>query len=981
MPAETENDGFAEAQRRIEEALRSNAPELDLSSLNLGAIPESLAQLANLQILDLYDNQITAIPDSLAQLVNLQSLDLYDNQITAIPESLALLANLQRLDLYDNQITAIPDSLARLANLQRLHLSDNQITAIPDSLAQLPNLQSLYLYKNQITAIPDSLAQLANLQKLYLHDNQITAIPDSLAQLVNLQSLDLSHNQITTIPGALAQLANLQRLHLSDNQITAIPASLAQLANLQRFDLYNNQITAIPDSLAQLVNLQRLDLSHNQIAAIPDSLAQLANLQRLDLSYNQITAIPEALQQMKTLTTLVLHGNPGLAIPDEILGAIEKPNPAQEILRYYFAQREGSRPLNEGKLILVGSGGVGKTSLVKTLITGRFNPREKTTEGIKISDWSCPLSRHEKITLHVWDFGGQEMMHATHQFFLTQRSVYLLVLSRRQGGYDEEADYWLRMIRAFGGNDAPVIVVLNKQKQEPFDVNRGGWLEKYADNIRAFVVTDCADKKSVAGLRKAIQEQLRVLQSLKAAFPARWFAIKDELAHMSTDYVTFQQYKDICAKHGESDAEAQTSLSGFLHDLGIALNYRDDPRLRFGYVLKPEWVTGGMYALLHAFVKTKGLFAPSEAESVLNKNYPPEAVHFILGLMEQFELSFPLRDPKKRILIPELLDDQQPVAAGELKAAECLNFGYRYPIVPGGLLPRFIVRTHHLSDASTRWKSGVILRHETSGCRALVRTDSADRQVRIHIDGPEPFRRDLLAVIRHNFEAIHADYEFKPEELVYPVGVPDKPLNVDELKAMRQNGIPTTPVVLSDKTVIQPEIAELLAPVDAPRSSLKLFLSYSHKDEKFIEELRKDLKLMERNGLIQQWYDRQLSAGEKWEPRILQELESADIIVCQLSRDFLASDFCVLTELATAIRRKEAGEAGLIAYVLKDCGWKEVPRLKEFQILPRDAKPIQRWPSKDTYWRAIAEGIKTAIEKLPRTRSISARKREASAMT
>ena len=64
--------------------------------------------------------------------------------------------------------------------------------------------------------------------------------------------------------------------------------------------------------------------------------------------------------------------------------------------------------------------------------------------------------------------------------------------------------------------------------------------------------------------------------------------------------------------------------------------------------------------------------------------------------------------------------------------------------------------------------------------------------------------------------------------------------------------------------------------------------------------------LMERNGLIRTWYDRALSAGEKWEARILQELNDADVIVCQLSRDFLASDFCVLTELELAIRRKES---------------------------------------------------------------------------
>src|SRR5205823_2101727 len=182
------------------------------------------------------------------------------------------------------------------------------------------------------------------------------------------------------------------------------------------------------------------------------------------------------------------------------------------------------------------------------------------------------------------------------------------------------------------------------------------------------------------------------------------------LSHMSDQYVTFDRYREICTKRGEGDVDKQASLAGFLHDLGIALNYKDDPRLRFAYVLKPEWVTEGIYALLHAFVKSRGLFTRTEAERVLEpKGYKAEAANFIIGLMEQFEISFPMGDNQKRSLIPQLLDDQQPDEAGQFNPTECLNFGYKYEIVPEGLLPRFIVRTHHISDERGRWKSGVIL--------------------------------------------------------------------------------------------------------------------------------------------------------------------------------------------------------------------------------------------------------------------------------
>jgi internalin A len=931
MPAQPEVDPLSEANRRIEEAWQSRSISLDLSKLGLDALPTALAELAELQSLDLSDNRINVIPDSLATLTNLDTLD--------IPR---------------NQISVIPDSLASLEKLRFLTLSGNQIRAIPDSLASLEKLRFLDLADNQIGAVPDSLARLANLHALYLSQNEISTLPDSFAGLAGLRILSLSSTRLSAIPDAITRLADLQRLYLM-----------------------GNQIRVIPDTISRLANLQGVYLSMNQIAVIPDSLARLINLQTLDLSDNQIGAIPGSLMGIKRLTELYLHGNPQLGLPEEILGPkwhevikdSKKPKLAAEILEYYFSQQSGSQPLNEAKLIFVGRGEVGKTSLVKALTTGKFNQREKTTQGIRISDWPCPVTRKETVTVHIWDFGGQEMMHATHQLFLTARSLYLLVLNRRQGDYDAEADYWFRMIRAFGGTDAPVIVVLNKQKGEPFDVNRGGWLEKYAGNIKAFAATDCADAKSISRLQEEISRQLSGLESLKTRFPSRWFAIKDRLAHMQTDFVTFDEYRAICKELGEVDVEAQNSLSGFLNDLGIALNYRDDPRLRFAHVLKPEWVTNGIYALLHAFVGKKGLFQPEEAEKALaDKGYSPEAAHFILGLMERFELGFPLGDRSKRILIPELLDDQQPDMARDFKIAECLNFGYRYPIIPAGLLPRFIVRTHHLSEAGTRWKSGVILRHPATECRALVRADATERQVRIHIDGRADFRRELLAIIRHNFDVIHADYGFTPDELVYPPGAPGKELVLGDLVAINRSGGRTVPVVLQDKTVIVSEVKSLMTAVESPKPELRLFLSYSHKDEKYVDELRKALKLMERNGLIRPWYDRELSAGEKWEARILQELSEADIIVCQISRDFLASDFCVLNELDTAIRRHEAGEAQLIAYMLKDCGWKSVPKLSQFQILPRDAKPISKWKSKDEYWQDVAQGIENAVRKLQNVR-------------
>src|SRR6202008_4464686 len=111
------------------------------------------------------------------------------------------------------------------------------------------------------------------------------------------------------------------------------------------------------------------------------------------------------------------------------------------------------------------------TSIVNRLLHGTFDDVKKT-EGIRITEWPLTVGeKKDQVRLNVWDFGGQEIMHATHQFFLTERSLYLVVLNGRQGHEDAEAEYWLQLVRSFGG-DSPVLVVLNKIGQHPFDLNR-----------------------------------------------------------------------------------------------------------------------------------------------------------------------------------------------------------------------------------------------------------------------------------------------------------------------------------------------------------------------------------------------------------------------------------------------------------------------------------------------------------------------------
>jgi internalin A len=909
------------------------------------------------------------------------SINLRDLKLRRVPDSIVRVRNLQSLDISGNQLTELPEFSAHSSTLRSLYLSGNHLSRLPESIGQLKNLESFDVSGNQLGTLPQSTARLTKLRSLYLSGNHFKSVPEPVSQLVGLRSLDISGNELTELPHFIGELTSLQYLYLSKNRLSALPESIGRLTKLQNLYLSRNQLTQLPESIGQLISLRYLYLSNNKIKILPESVGQLLKLQYLDLLSNELTSLPAGLRQLKALERLLLHRNDGLSIPAEILGVDSeadaapagKPADPASILDYYFRTRGGAKPLNEAKLIVVGRGEVGKTSLVKQLVFGKFDPFEKKTEGIGITPWQItPKPDCADVRVNIWDFGGQEIMHATHQFFLTERSLYLLVLNGREGGEDYDAEYWLKLISSFGG-ESPVILVLNKIKQHPFDLNYRALLGKYPQ-IRGFFKTDCEPKTGIAEVAEAICNEIGQLKDVHAKFPASWFAIKDALAGMKENFMSLDRYRELCRQHNEMDVKAQDDLAGYLHCLGIALNYKDDPRLRDTSILNPHWVTAGIYKLLNAekLAKDKGVLSLRELSALLPpQDYPEEKHEYLLELMRKFKLcfAFPNDETEHRYLVPELLDKQEPGLREEFDPAHCLNFEYHYTILPEGLMPSFIVRTHALSEGQPRWRTGVVLRWEQS--RALVKADAAEKKIVIRVTGLNADgRRKLLAVIRSDFERIHS--EMPKLEVIAKVPLPGAPnvlRDYEELVVFEKDGTEEMPANVGGKTV-KVKVRDVLKGVDLEettrqrteretdrRTGKSLFYSYSHKDEGLRDELDTHLKLLQRQGVISIWHDRKILAGEEWKDSINSNLDNADIILLLISADFVASDYCYEKEMKRAMERQESEQARVIPVILRACDWNSAP-FGKLQALPKDAKPVTRWPDRDEAWNDVALGIR-----------------------
>ncbi|WP_293276673.1 MULTISPECIES: COR domain-containing protein [unclassified Microcoleus] len=780
---ETKDMTREELLQLIDKAADEGSTELDLAGLGLEELPPEIGKCTQLETLVLgkFDEE------------KRESLG---NKLTEFPDVVLQLTNLKILSLFNNQITSIPEAIGQLLNLTQLDLRDNQITSIPEAIGQLSNLRVLSLFNNQITSIPEAIGQLSNLKQLDLRDNQITSIPEAIGQLSNLRQLFLWNNQITSIPEAIGLLSNLKQLDLRDNQITSIPEAIGQLSNLTALDLYRNQITVIPEVIGQLSNLTQLRFDNNQITFIPDAIAQLSNLTELNLRNNQIEKIPECLETLPKLETLDLRLNP-LPISPEILGPAqlyENPGTPAAIFNYLRQLRSGEvLPLNEAKVLLVGQGSVGKTSLINRLTHNQYNPNEPQTDGLNITNWQITVNT-KPVKLNVWDFGGQEIYHATHQFFLTKRSLYLLVSNCRTSEDENRLEYWLKLIESFG-DASPVILVGNKSDEQPLDLNRKALRDKYP-NIKAIIETSCQSGTGIDELRSAIHTEISELKEVYDLLPLSWFQVKQRLENLDKDFISISEYATICATENILAETDQTQLIGLLHNLGIVLNFREHPILQSTNILNPHWVTEGIYALLSddaLKVKTKGILTYADLSRILDSTkYPSHRYNCLTELMGEFQLCFPLSHCTPRtFLIPGILPKEEPENT-ELQG-ETLEFQYHYRILPDSILSRFIVLMHEKIHNCTHWRTGVMLEY-TEGAEvyniARIKSDPEDEKISIAVSGRESTRRSFLSLIRDTFSKIHNSFANLEISQWVPVpGYPDAdPLDYEELLGLEEMG-------------------------------------------------------------------------------------------------------------------------------------------------------------------------------------------------
>ncbi|MEM7555513.1 MAG: COR domain-containing protein [Cyanobacteria bacterium P01_A01_bin.84] len=734
--------------------------ELQIVENQLRNLPAEIVRLTNLQSLDLENNQLRNLPREIVQLTNLQSLELSGNQLIELPE-IVQLTNLQSLYLSSNQLIKLPVEIVLLTNLQSLYLSFNKLRNLPVEIRQLTNLQTLYLRENELRNLPAEIVELTNLQSLKLSGNKLSNLPAEIGQLTKLQILDLSSNQLNSLPAEFVKLTNLQSLHLSSNQLSTLPAEFGQLTNLQSLHLSSNQLSTLPAEFGQLTNLQSLHLSSNQLSTLPAEFGQLTNLQSLNLSRNQLSTLPETIKKLTKLEKLDLRGNP-VPIPPEILGPknlVEDPGNVKEILDFYFRIQDPSEtePLYEAKLLIVGEGEAGKTSLAKKIENENYKLKsdEKSTEGIDVIQWKFPLLNGKEFRVNIWDFGGQEIYHETHQFFLSKRSLYVLVADNRRE--NPNFYWWLKIVELLSEN-SPVVIIKNEKQNRKCEVNEGQLRGEFS-NLKEFLATNLADNRGLDKIKEKFQTYISNLDHVgdKSPLPKIWVRVRSALENYSRNYIELYEYYQLCQINNLTDRQDMLRLSGFLHDLGVCLHFQDDSTLKHYVILKPEWATNAVYKVLdnEAVIKNLGRFTKEKLADIWQDSEYKDMQDELLQLMMRFKLCYPIPNRLSDYIAPQLLDNEN-LPDYTWDKSNNLILRYKYDFMPKGIITRFIVETHpFIEEQKLVWKSGAVLKKNET--RAEIIENHNQKEIKVRVSGNR--KKELLAVVTHELEKIHNSYE------------------------------------------------------------------------------------------------------------------------------------------------------------------------------------------------------------------------------
>jgi hypothetical protein len=615
-----------------------------------------------------------------------------------------------------------------------------------------------------------------------------------------------------TIP---ADFQYLQYLNLSDNSSLQRLRFDGGLPGLRYLDVSDCKLAEfkLPEGFYQL---EWLDVSRNQLKYFVP-LGKYPALKHLDASNNELVDFPaNLLDKFPVLERIYLKKNP---LGDAKKTAVDKQGNCLAFMRRFRAALDkGATTNKEYKVLLVGNGGVGKTCLVERLVYNRFEEKYDSTEGISLEQYA---REDFPYVLNLWDFGGQDIYHATHRLFMQSNAIYLLLWDEKtrsnrvsaisEGGRTNEydnypLDYWLYYIEHQSGK-SPVIVVKTKAGEDDAEhPQRAALRTKYKDAFASLAFLHVDSKLpdwTDNGYNRLLFEIKEAIFRFKQAeeLPKSWADLRQYLREsyrQGIKILSVEEYQDIASDYGIEDP--MEVLTDWLVPSGVVF-------YRAGYfndtiLLDQAWAIDAVYTLFnrkeghyHRICdREKGKFSGRDLADIWTPKKYSQAeqelfVHFMLSCELCFEIEWPKEKHRhipfaeRQFIAPQLMPETPPASVEFFKDMNRQNglyhVRYTHSFLHYGIIQSFIVRTQSLAQVKDIWRNGILLKEE--GVYALVQAGKRE----IQVAAPEA-GLPLLEKVRNLLEELQGD---RAEEMVSLNG--EDYVHLQELKNSEYELIPT----------------------------------------------------------------------------------------------------------------------------------------------------------------------------------------------
>ncbi|MRG46954.1 hypothetical protein GFS24_17665 [Chitinophaga sp. SYP-B3965] len=739
-----------------------------------------ISALSNLEELDISYCGIT----NLSQMINhpkLKELNAANNKITSI-SPLTDLPDLEILNLSFNELLDIK-LIENLKNIKRLLLNNTRISSM-DEIATLPLIEELSIAYNGIEVL---IFPASGLKVLSASGNWITEIKNAdnqnkletlllsscrlkneeeFGKLVHLRYLDLGHNDLTSING-LTNLLNLETLHINNNNIIDINR-LQKLPKLRKLNMQGNAIKMMSEVIFENLFSHHYKLSFDTILFLKNAVLQSKHHEKAsmlqDIERKMLFGGPIQEAEQKEISSLI---GEMLILPNPLVSpGVDVIAQGNEAIQAFYTNLKVSEliPFREAKVILLGEPDAGKSNLLNYFLGIPFSEEKSVTQGVRISRYNF-WDGTDEYRINFWDFGGQEVQQSLHQYFLTDNTLYLIILNAVT---DEQPDKYLKFLDNHAPN-SPFFIITNKddlnarsnlkanlistkyetrwqQSEYRISLKQADSLQNCNDNKVLFEERNIELQKLFTAVRKTFLQLPHIEQGFLSNYKNVKHVVEEMYEKKKKPYITMQEFIDCCKEHGIANGTEKGLLSQ-LNFIGT-VRYLDENNLRGIHILNPEWLSDGMYKIItNGWIKSKmrGKVKKKDIVHILQPScstdytYHAHEIDYLITLMSHFRVAY-FDERDRNIYLPDAFPDDLP---SELKKTNFISDAKHYYFsyeteIPSYIIIRFIVKMFKYVKGSQYWNRGIVLEykeHRSNYCDALI--EENDRTIDIWIRGKD----------------------------------------------------------------------------------------------------------------------------------------------------------------------------------------------------------------------------------------------------